>query len=107
MCPFYCLRGMLWDAVIRGVGHGQAECTRVVGKLACGRVMEYGRFGETNLVIVVSFAVSFKDGGFISDSVLDTGTVDYSSSVRARACCWLLYKDLQVTGPGFRNGALR
>ena len=38
--------------------------------------MEYGRFGSTNLVIVVSFAVSFKDGGFVSDSVLETGTLD-------------------------------
>ena len=47
-------------------------------------LMEYGRFGLTNLVIVVSFAVSFKDGGFISDSV--------PSSVRVRACCWTPWK---------------
>ena len=43
-----------------------------------------------NLVIILSLAVSFKDGGFISDSFLEKGTLDYSSSVRVRAYFWLL-----------------
>ena len=44
-----------------------------------------------NLVIIFSLAVSFKDGGFISDSFLEKGTLDFSSSVRVRAYFWLLW----------------
>ena len=38
-----------------------------------------------NLVIILSLAVSFKGGGFISDSFLEKGTLDNSSSVWVRA----------------------
>ena len=49
-------------------------------------------------------AVSF------SDSVLETGTLDYSSFVCTGTGVLrvtVLHKDPQVTGPGSRNGALR